>query len=376
MFCPLQGIEIKQDNYLICQKGNMSNITKTAASAKANKSATTKFNLTKGKFWEQYNKLNPADRANLILAWVRAGLVPQPKLVRVTVDNPKNPKIKTSYEVMPQQFAIEGKPVVVSAHLAQAIGNHFKLDLPTREVLTQIYQQAKHIIPGGKAGMERLGLESSKLSGYSQEVADAMKRLNLRPEDIVAGQHKEIFRPLKGGEAKLHAAGWVVPPPAMPKDTSNTVAMEAYRKKVKEWEDKVRKFDSSVIIQPFQGATGHFASHEEYPQAHRYMGKIFVNVTGTEESLTLKELETKAKSDPRYAAHLETITGGRSYSDYSTKPKPTASTTPANKPAKPTAPPPPTQQDAQIQDIINVFADQVIERRIKVAERIKLIKNL
>ena len=356
----------------------MSNITKTAATAKDNKPTTTKFNLTKGKFWEQYNKLNPIDRSNLILAWVKAGLVPQPKLVRVTIDNPKNPKIKTSYDVMPQQFAIEGKPVVVSAHLAQAIGNHFKLELPTREVLTQVYQKAKHIIPGGKAGMERLGLESSKLSGYSQEVADAMKRLNLKPEDIVAGQHKEIFRPLKGGEAKLHAAGWVAPPPTMPKDTSNTAAMDAYRKKVKDWEDKVRKFDPSVIIQPFQGATGHFASHEEYPQAHRYMGKIYVNVTGTEEALTLKELENKAKTDPRYAAHLETITGGRSYSEYTTTPKPTASTTKkttSNKPAS-VAPAQPTPQDSQIQDIINVFGEEIMERRIKIAQRLRLIKNL
>ncbi len=377
VFYPLPDTKSINTTHQSSKEGNM---LKTAASTKdAPKPTPPKFILQKGKFWEQYNKTPYANRNNLILSWVKAGLVPAPTLVKVTVQNPKDPSIKTTYEVMPQVFTIEGKPVVLSAEMAQIIGKHFKLDLPTREVLTQIYEKAKHITPGGKPGMKRLGLESEKLSQYSDEVAAALKRLNLKPEDIVAGQHKEIFRPLKGLEGKLHAAGWVAAPPPAPKDPSNKKAVEEYQKKLKEWEDKVRRFDPSVIIQSYRGATGHDTYHEEYPQANRYMGKVYVNVTGTEEALTVKELEEKAQKDPRYKKHLENITGGRSYGNYdkpsatSNKPVAKLNVKPTTKPAPTTTPSP---EEKAIEDVITSFADTIHQRRIKVAQRVFALKTL
>lgn len=275
--------------------------------------SSPKFFVKNNNFWKQYNNLNYKDRSKLIWFWVQNNLITKPKLVRINI---QNNNIKFSYEIMPQVFSIENKSVVMSAELAQKIGNYFNLELITREVLAHVYNQAKYILPGGKSGKERLGSQSYKLSSYSQEMSDILSKLKIKPDDMVAGQYKEIFKPIKGSENKLHAAGWLIPTPFISKNINTIAALQLYRKNMQEWEIKARKFDSSVLIQSYHGSTEHLSSHEEYCQAIRYMGKIYINIIGFEESFTLKELENKSKKDIRYLPYLLSITGGKSYSQY------------------------------------------------------------
>jgi len=259
-----------------------------------------------GSFRKNFESKTGPAREDYVYQYVTKGLVPKPKLVPITVQDPKNPSISMTYEVMPDYFSIEGMPVQITPITAEKIGSYFGLNMPTKEMTKHVYDKAKNKI-SGKPGVNRLGADSSKLTQYNDEILKARKENKaFDPNAITVGEYKELE--LKHAGDNLHASGML--------DSAGNV------------------------IQDFKGSTAHDPNYVDYSHAARFAGNFSIkDERGNPVTVTFDELI----SNPKYKQYAQLITGGKSYSGYKPKQDQKSQQLAQNKPV-PTA----TQDNEQL----------------------------
>lgn len=264
----------------------VNNFTKTAS----------KIIPTAGNFARDFLSLQGQDREDFVYDYVASGLMQNFDLVSINMNDPTNPKTSLVVETFPQYFTIEGFPVQVNPItaekitrlLSQKIGKRFSL--PTQEITKAIWSNSK-IIPG-MPRMDRLGTESNKLLEYSKDVLDARKNKKINPNDLIAGEYKELELPHDG--KNLHASGL--------------------------------SDNSGNMIQSFKGSTMHDTRYVDYSHAFRP-----VTITlPTGENLSPLELIEKAKADNKYQLYANIISSNKPYKSYIDKPEDSNNTLPSS----------------------------------------------
>lgn len=234
----------------------------------------------RGKFKEHFALVSGGAREKLVLDYVYAGLADTPKLVPIKKQTPSGLTVEVM--VMPQFFSIEGIPIQVTPVTAEKILKYFNLTLPTKEITKSVYENAR-IIPG-KPDMGLLNPTSDNLLEYVKRLKQ--NRPDIKENELIAGEFKELERPHEGKENRTFAYGLM---------TNNQVA------------------------QDFQGSTMHDSNYVDYSHAVRGVGGIKLNHPQTNKEVffnSLDELKIKSQSDPHLNEAYQALTGGKSYTSY------------------------------------------------------------
>lgn len=138
----------------------------------------------------------------------------------ITVTKPDGTKI--TYEVMTDYISIDGMRVPMAGKTAQAVADHFGLNLPTPQMVDEIYQNADVQVAAQPLSGSGTVIDGQRYSGgdvvqkgvgyapfaaaYNDKVNQQLAAQNAEPggNQIVAGFAKDIVPPVKPGSLGLY----------------------------------------------------------------------------------------------------------------------------------------------------------------------------
>lgn len=136
----------------------------------------------------------------------------------ITVSRPDGTKI--TYEVMTDYITVDGMRVPMSGQTAQKVADHFGLNLPTPQIVDEIYKNADVRVDAQPLSGSGVSVEGKNYSGsqvvqkgvgyaqfasaYSDKVDQQLSERGAKEGQIVAGFAKDIVPPAKPGSLGLY----------------------------------------------------------------------------------------------------------------------------------------------------------------------------
>jgi hypothetical protein len=175
-------------------------------------------------FREQYLRYGQpsAQREEFVLSTILN--LPKNQVVKnmkpVTVSKPDGTKI--TYEVMTDYITVDGMRVPMSGITAQKIADHFGLNLPTPQMVDEIYRNADVQVVAQPLSGSGTTVDGQRYSGndvvqkgvgyapfavaYNDKINQQLAEQNAQPggDQIVAGFAKDIVPPVKPGSLGLY----------------------------------------------------------------------------------------------------------------------------------------------------------------------------
>lgn len=136
----------------------------------------------------------------------------------VTVSKPDGSRI--TYQVMPDYIKVDGIRVPMSGVTAQKVADHFGMNLPTPQMVNEIYQNADVKVPAKPLSGTGTNVDGKQYSGsevvgkgvgyapfvanYNANIDKQLNEQGAKEGQIVAGFAKDIVPPAKPGALGLY----------------------------------------------------------------------------------------------------------------------------------------------------------------------------